>query len=164
VSHQEANISAAPVIAQSGTFRSTQPVPPIVEAAFWLVIAGGALSVVVLVLRLVLAGWNAPGDHVVALVTWVIGGAIGIGIRIGVAVILRRGYWPARIFLTVGAAISLGPALLNGVDPIGAVLLATVVSAVVLVWLPPANRYYRAVTEERKQSRANGGGSVGFLG
>ena len=76
---------------------------------------------------------------------------------------LHRGYGPARIFLTVVTTYSIVINALHGFDPIGLIVLASVVVPVILVWLPQANQYFRTVGEARRQAKATGI-TVGFLG
>jgi phage-related protein len=98
-----------------------------------------------------------------AVAVTLVGGGIGLLIRIGIAVILRRGYGPARIFLTVVSVYSLGITALHGFDPISVVQVVLVVIPVILVWLPASHRYFRTVGEARRQAKASGM-TVGFLG
>ena len=153
----------SPPSAASRTFRSIVPVPAIVNAAFWILVGGSLLTVIVLILSAIgLASARSEVAVPVATVT-LLGGTIGLLIRVGIAVMLRRGYAPARIFLTVVTAYSILITALHGFDPIGWLQLAAVVIPVILVWLPQANRYFRTVGEARRQAKASGM-TVGFLG
>jgi hypothetical protein len=153
----------APRTATNRTFTSLVPVPPIVNAAFWILIGGGALTVVVLILSVIAAGATTSDPTGQALTITLFGGVFGLLIRIGIAVTLRRGYGPARIYLTVVAALSIMILALHPIDPIGVLQLVLFVVPVILVWLPAAHRYFRTVGEARRQAKA-AGMRVGFLG
>ena len=153
----------SPTVDARGRFRSTEPVPPVVTAAFWILVVGSALTAFILIATAIrIAGVNSDAAVPVLGVT-LLGGAVGILVRIGIAVTIRNGYGPARIFLTVVSAYSIVVNALNGFDPIGLLVLASVVVPVILVWLPRANQYFRAVGVARRQAKA-AGVSVGFLG
>jgi hypothetical protein len=158
----------APRITGSRTFKSLVPVPATVNVAFGILLAGSALTAVLLVLSaLGIAGMHLavtlPAGAMAAVAVALIGGAIGLLIRIGIAVMLRRGYGPARIFLTVVAVYSIGITALHGFDPVSTVQIVLIVIPVVMVWLPAAERYFRTVGEARRQAKASGM-TVGFLG
>jgi hypothetical protein len=158
----------SPASPASRTFKSLVPVPTIVNVAFWILVAGSALTAVLLILSaLGLAGVRPsvalPASAIAVVAVTLIGGGIGLLIRIGTAVMLRRGYGPARIFLTVVSVYSIGVGALNGLDPIGVLQLAGVVIPVILVWLPAASRYFSTVRQARRQAKA-AGMTVGFLG
>lgn len=139
------------------------PVPAIVNVAFWILVGGSLLAAIVLILSVI--GLAAARSEVAVPIVTVtlLGGTIGFLVRVGIAVMLRRGYAPARGFLTVVTAYSILVTALHGFDPIGLLQLATVVIPVILVWLPQANQYFRTVGEARRQAKASGM-TVGFLG
>lgn len=158
----------APASPGRNTFKSLVPVPTMVNAAFWILVAGSALTAVLLILSaLGLAGVQPavamPADVVAALAVSLIGGGIGLLIRIGIALMLRRGYGPARIFLTVVSVYSIGITALHGFDPISVVQVVLLVVPVILVWLPAAHRYFNTVGQARRQAKASGM-KLGFLG
>jgi len=150
------------------TFRSLVPVPTVVNVAFWILVVGSALTAVLLILSaLGLAAVRPavalPAGAMAAVAVTLVGGGIGLLIRIGIAVMLRRGYGPARIFLTVVSVYSLGLTALHGFDPISVVQVVLVVIPVILVWLPASHRYFHTVGEAWRQAKASGM-TVGFLG
>ena len=153
----------SPPSAVGRTFRSLVPVPAIVNVAFWILVGGSLFTAIILILSAI--GLAAARSEVAVPVVTVtlLGGTIGLLIRFGIAVMLRRGYAPARGFLTVVSAYSILVTALHGFDPIGWLQLATVVIPVILVWLPQANQYFRTVGEARRQAKASGM-TVGFLG
>lgn len=152
-----------PPSATQRTFRSTVPVPVIVNVAFWMIIGESVLALIVLILgAIALAG--ARSEVGPSFITGtLLGGAIGLLLRVGIAVILRRGYGPARVFLTIVTAFSIVITTVHGFDPISLLQLPIVVIPVILVWLPQANRYFRTVGAARRQAKA-AGMTVGFLG
>jgi hypothetical protein len=145
-----------------GRFRSTEPVPTVVTVAFWILIVGGAVTMGIALVNA--AGVGIGSSPAVGTNVGV--GIVGVLIRIGVAVLLRRGYGPARIYLTVVSVASLAIwvlGLIRAFDPLATILMASVIVAVVLVWLPSANRYFRVVGQARRQAKA-AGMTIGFLG
>lgn len=147
---------------KTGPFRSAEPVPAVVQAAFWILVASGVLTGIVLLIGAGSIVAEATA-YTPALVAAALGGLVGILIRIGIAVMLRRGYAPARGYLTVVSVLSTLVTVLRGLDPLSLLLLALVVTAVVLVWLPSASRYFRVVTNARKRAVA-AGAKIAFLG
>src|SRR3954447_26900700 len=103
--------------AKKPTFRSAAPVPTVVEVAFWLLVSGGLITAVLLVNRVIHLDWSLGGGSAAYLAETFIGGAVGLLIRLGVAITLRRGYAPARIYLTVVGVISIALGVLNRADP-----------------------------------------------
>jgi hypothetical protein len=153
----------APRTAASRTFKSLVPVPAIVNVAFWMIVGGGAVTVVLVVLSAVVVGAISAGAAVPAVSFTLAGGVFGLLIRVGIAVTLRRGYGPARVYLTVVTAFTIMVVALHGFDPIGVFQVALALVPVILVWLPAANRYFRTVGQARRQAKASGI-RVGFLG
>jgi len=139
------------------------PVPTIVNVAFWILVGGSLLVAIVLILSAI--GLATSGSEVVVPVATVslLGGAIGLLLRVGIAVMLRRGYAPARGFLTVVTAYAILITALHGFDPVGLLQVAAVAIPVILVWLPRANQYFRTVGEARRHAKAFGM-TVRFLG
>lgn len=153
----------APRTAASRTFKSLVPVPAIVNVAFWMIVGGGALTIVLLILSAVVVGALSAGAAVPAISFTLAGGVLGLLIRVGIAVTLRNGYGPARVYLSVVTVLSILVVALHGFDPSGVLQVVLVVVPVVLVWLPAANRYFRTVGQARRQAKASGI-RVGFLG
>lgn len=154
---------SSPPVQVGGRFRRNEPVPAVVNAAFWILVVGAVLTGIILVTAAIRIAATSSGGDAPVLSAAMLGGTLGVLIRIGIAVVLRRGYGPARVYLTVVGAYSMVIGALNGLDPIGLFLLLTVAVPVILAWLPPASRYFRVVGEARRQAKA-AGMTVGFLG
>jgi hypothetical protein len=157
-------------VATGARFRSTEPVPAVVNAAFWILIAGVVLTAIDLAIRASQIAGAAPGpgsgEASGAVAATLAGGFVGVLIRIGVAVLIRRGYGPTRIYLIVVAGFSimnLAAGILLGLDPIGALVVVSIIASVILVWLPPSSAYFHIVGEQRRQAKA-AGQTIGFLG
>jgi hypothetical protein len=125
------------------------PVPQTVEAAFWLTIASCALSLIMFFVGLAGGALNGGAQSS----SYLIGSLIGIGLRGLFAFAVRRGAGYARILLSLIAAISL-LGLGASFNAVSLVLVAMVVVAVVLLWLPSSNTYFRAVVSEKAAAKA----------
>ena len=144
-----ADLTAQPIGFFSGPLQNKISAPAIVHVAFWLVIAGTALTVAELALNLATAPWSVSGSYAI-LVTSLLGGLIGLALRVYVSLAVLRGYALARIFLSFVAALALFTLTSNWRDPIADLVAAMFVAAIVLVWLPESNRYFAAVTAARR--------------
>jgi len=158
----------APASPGRNTFKSLVPVPAVVNVAFWILVGGSVLTAILLILSAFgLSGLQPavalPAAAVAAVTVTLIGGGIGLLIRMGIALMLRRGYGPARIFLTVVSVYSIGITALHGFDPISVVQVMLIVVPVILVWLPAAHQYFNTVGAARRQAKASGM-KLGFLG
>ncbi len=129
---------------------SRPPTPPTVEAAFWLVIASSALTLLVQLFDLLAIGLNGGTPPTSP---YLVGSVIGIGLRVLFAFAARRGANFARILLSLGALLSMF-GLVTGFNVILLVVVAIAVAAVVLLWLPQSNAYFRAAAAARTQAKA----------
>ncbi|WP_426516356.1 hypothetical protein ACPPVQ_17235 [Diaminobutyricibacter sp. McL0618] len=116
------------------------PVPRTVTLAFWMLLATCAIALASEAdVLIVLSRRGLVADS-----TYLIGGLVPIGIRALLAFAARRGAKFARALLTLIAFIS-ALSLFRAFDPLDIVLVAMVVAAVVLLWVRPSTRYFRAV-------------------
>jgi hypothetical protein len=141
-----------------------------VNIAFWLYIAGAALSLIALVVslatvgslkddlqrQLATQGQQISGSALDSIVAVSVTGAVIFGILYIVAYVLfayfmRRGANWARIVLLVVTVLSLF-GILGGFG-LGAARVVVGVIATILIFLKPANDYFREV-KARKQPRA----------
>ena len=158
--------SSSPAPAASGPVTPPQQV----NIAFWLYIAGAALSLIALVVslatvgslkddlqrQLATQGQQISGSALDSIVAVSVTGAVIFGILYIVAYVLfayfmRRGANWARIVLLVVTVLSLF-GILGGFG-IGAARVVVGVIATILIFLKPANDYFREV-KARKQPRA----------
>ncbi|MEP6843107.1 MAG: hypothetical protein ABJA11_06275 [Pseudolysinimonas sp.] len=145
---------AGPLKLKRRPFRSLEPIPTTVQVAFWLLIVSTVVSVAILAISLLSAPWveyQIAGLSLTPVILPLAVLPLAVALRIYIAVVLRSGYGPARILLSIIAALSLLAEVRGGPDPIGALGLVTLVACVVLTWLPASNRYYSRVAEARKQ-------------
>ena len=133
-----------------GPFQRDIPAPITVRVAFWLIIAATALAAVELVLIVVTSDWAANATAPVILITPLIGGTVGLALRIYISLAILRGYGPARLFFVLVALLTVFGVVSSGFDPIIVIVAVLIVAATVLVWLPGSNRYVDAVTAARK--------------
>jgi type IV secretory pathway VirB6-like protein len=124
---------------------SQQSVPQMVEAAFWLIITSLALSVCVLLVDIVL---YALKGSTAATATDVTSSIIGLGLRLLVAFRLRKGANWARGLLSLGAVLNIAVLVMN-FSVISLVVVAPVLAAVVLLWLPSSMTFFRETAAER---------------
>lgn len=158
--------SSSPAPAASGPVTPPQQV----NIAFWLYIAGAALSLIALVVslatvgslkddlqrQLATQGQQISGSALDSIVAVSVTGAVIFGILYIVAYVLfayfmRRGANWARIVLLVVTVLSLF-GILGGFG-LGAARVVVGVIATILIFLKPANDYFREV-KARKQPRA----------
>jgi type IV secretory pathway VirB6-like protein len=124
---------------------SRPAVPQTVEAAFWLIITSLALSVCVLLVDALLYALNGG---TAATATDVTSSIIGLGLRLLVAFRLRKGANWARGLLSLGAVLNIAVLVMN-FSVISLVVVAPVVAAVVLLWLPTSMTFFRETATER---------------
>ncbi|NQX37046.1 hypothetical protein [Herbiconiux sp. VKM Ac-2851] len=95
-----------------------------------------------------------------AVATWVFGlaaSALGIGLRAGFTLALRRGYNRVRIVLTIlFAALLLPPYETNSIATVVLEVLIVVpaLAGIVFIWLPESNAYFREVKRARVAHKA----------
>nr|WP_217498946.1 hypothetical protein [Leifsonia sp. C5G2] len=158
--------SSSPAPAASGPVTPPQQV----NIAFWLYIVGAALSLISLIVSLVTIGslkdtlqrqLAAQGQQVsdtavnglvtVSVTIAIVFGILYIAAYVLFAVFMRRGANWARIVLLVVTVLSLF-GILEGFG-LGAARLVVGVIATILIFLKPANEYFREV-KARKLPRA----------
>ncbi len=127
--------------------RGSSPLP--VRIAFWILLAGAAITAAQLVVAAVGVDWHASGSTQGAVIASFIGGAAAIALRIYVSLAILRGYGAARIYLTVVAGVAIIVESSSGFAPIDALVLASVVAPIVLVWVPISRRYFEAMAAAR---------------
>ena len=141
----------------AGAGGSTVAPPPQVNAAFWLYIAGAALSLVALIISLATVGSlkSTLMQQQSGLSDSAANAAIGISVTLAVvfgilyiaayvlfAVFMRRGANWARIVLLIVTVLSLFGVL--GGYGVGAARVIVGVIATILIFLKPANEYFRS--------------------
>ena len=131
---------APPITARRQSFTHTVPVPPIVNATYWVILAGAGLNVVAVAAQLV----ETHGMTTMAFAT-----LFGTALRVIFAIYYRRGYKQVRAYLTFVSLLS-ALALLVPLDPFSYPTVLSGVAIVVLAWLPASNRYFNAVAAARK--------------
>jgi hypothetical protein len=139
---------------------TTSGVPTLVNISFWLILAGGVLTLIGIPLALAMFNSpafaaavqeamrnqrNSPDISVenlrgIASTTWVVVSLIGAGLYALVAFGIRRGKNWARILGTVFAAISLLGLTQIG---LGTITILLGVAAIVLLYLPGSAPYFR---------------------
>jgi cytochrome c biogenesis protein CcdA len=161
---------SAPANEPAASAASVGPAPQQVNIAFWLYLVGALLSLVSLVISAATAGatkttlqnqLSAQGQHLSdstlsALVAFSVGVAVVFGIVFIVAYVLfalfmRRGANWARILLLILTVLSLFQ-ILSG-SGIGAGRFAVGAVATILIFLRPANEYFRAVKANKLANR-----------
>ena len=141
----------------AGAGGSTVAPPPQVNTAFWLYIAGAALSLVALIISLATVGSlkSTLMQQQSGLSDSAANAAIGISVTLAVvfgilyiaayvlfAVFMRRGANWARIVLLIVTVLSLFGVL--GGYGVGAARVIVGVIATILIFLKPANEYFRS--------------------
>lgn len=140
---------------------SPAAVPAQVNAAFWLYIAGAALSLVALIIALAtigpvtaqlqrngtLSGSAASAAVGVSVTISVVFGILYIAAYVLFAVFMRRGANWARIVLLVVTVLSLFGVL--GGYGVGAARVVVGVIATILIFIKPASEYFRSGTAGR---------------
>ena len=134
----------------TGPLQKHGPAPATVWIAFWLLIAGAALTVAELVIRVVSTGWTTNGSVRGAVLAALVLGAVGVALRVYVSLAVLRGYSPARMYLIVVAVLVLIPEFVGGFNVIYALYIASIAASIVLVWLPVSGRYFDSATAPRK--------------
>jgi hypothetical protein len=161
---------SAPANEPVATTASVGPAPQQVNIAFWLYLAGALLSLVSLVLAVATVAatktavqnqLTAQGQHLAdstvnALVAFSVGIAVVFGVAFIVAYVLfalfmRRGANWARILLLILTVLSLFQ-ILSG-SGIGAGRFVVGAIATILIFLRPANEYFRAVKANKLAMR-----------
>lgn len=134
----------------TGPLQKHGPAPVTVWIAFWLLIAGAALTVAELAIRVVSTSWTTNGSVRGPLLAALVLGAVSVALRVYVSLAVLRGYGPARIYLSVVAVLVLIPEFVSGFNLINTLFIASIAASIVLVWLPVSSRYFNAATAPRK--------------
>lgn len=152
-------------------FRSAEPAPLVVRIAFWFILVSLLIGVCLTIGRIagfdlatyvaqshakedsenrprladgyllygLIASWTAP---LVGAVIWLI-----------LARYLRRGYQWARVVLTAGTVFGIASEVIGGFSPILLVTIPMDITTAVLVWTPPANRFFADISAARQAHR-----------
>ena len=137
-------------------FTVNHPVPATVKVGSWILLSVGALGLAQLLVTVITTDWATypgtvalpPGFVPFMLVVVV----VAYLTQIVFAVLVRQAFNWARVASAVFTAIAL-TALFVGFTPLAALETLATTGAIVLVWLPPSNRYFRRVRDERRLSR-----------
>jgi hypothetical protein len=166
-------VQSAPQYAAAAPYGSAEPTvpaarPKLIDAAFWLYVAAGVLSLIALIVSF--TQLDAARDAALrqleqqgqgdVLPPEAVEGAMWVGAAIGVvfsllfaaayvvfAMLMRRGYGWARFVL--GAFAVLGVLGVVGGFGLGALQFLCLAVATVLVFLPASNAYFRSTAQAR---------------